>query len=206
MNKFAIAGVGMGTATAVGGGILVSQSSLFKNSITPKITIQDRLKKVGYSIDFDNSKWNKIHEEYGKKTDIEAKFKFSAETIDVETLKAKCSNYLQSEDDDSKYEIAKRWCVEPKKISEFLTGLKLDAVNTTDESAKANWEKLEEAYRGGQKEKIPNFTLPESKSTDTWKKLQEQCKKLLDLSPWDNDYESSMKSTKLWCVSNAIPQ
>ncbi|AEW45558.2 hypothetical protein MHC_03490 [Mycoplasma haemocanis str. Illinois] len=197
MNKLMLAGVG--TVTAVGGGILI-----FQNIPNPKTTIKDRLKKVGYSIDFDESKWSTIHGEYSK-TSTNAKFKFSTETIDVGTLKTKCSNYLQSEDDDSKYEIAKRWCVEPKKISEFLAELKLTAINTTNDSEKASWEKLEEEYRKGQKEKIPNFTLKEPKSADTWKELKEQCKKLLDLSPWDNDYESSMKSTQLWCVSNVVP-
>ncbi|AEG73195.1 hypothetical protein HF1_08590 [Mycoplasma haemofelis str. Langford 1] len=200
-KSLALAG---GTATAVGGGVLASKSSLFQSTPVPKATIKDRLKKAGYSVDFDNSKWNKIHDEY-KKTSTNTKIKFSSETIDVEALKAKCFNYLQGEAEDAKYEIAKRWCVEPKKISEFLTGLQLTAINTADESAKTSWEKLETEYRKDQKEKIPNFTLQEAKDADTWKTLKEQCKKLLDLSPWDNDYESSMKSTQLWCVTSVVP-
>ncbi|AEG73185.1 hypothetical protein HF1_08480 [Mycoplasma haemofelis str. Langford 1] len=205
MNPYkALAGVG-GIGTAVGGGVLLSKSSIFEDKPTiPKTTIRDRLQRSGYSLNISEENWNTILQEHNK-SDRAANIKFSTENLNVSTLKARCSEYLDGEDDNSRYDIAKRWCVEPRKISDFLSSSGLTSLVTNDESAKDKWVKLEEEYRKNQKEKIVGLELQAQKDDNSWKALKDKCGTFLNLKPWENDYEVAMKDTKLWCVDNVVP-
>ncbi|AEW45505.1 hypothetical protein MHC_03225 [Mycoplasma haemocanis str. Illinois] len=204
MSFYKVAVLSGGVAATVSGGVLVSKSSLFKNSPTPQ-TVKDRLQNSGYSLDLDVSKWNTIHEEY-KKANSTTDIKFPSNIKDVETLKRECSNYLKSGDDNSKYEIAKRWCVEPKKISDFLTASGLHPLKTEGEDDKSKWEKLEGEYGKNTASKIHNWTFSKEKDANTWKELQTKCKTLLELNPWSGDYEMAMKVTKIWCSEEGVPK
>ncbi|AEW45548.1 hypothetical protein MHC_03440 [Mycoplasma haemocanis str. Illinois] len=200
MNPYKVlAGIG-GFGATVGGGVLLARSSIFKD----KTTIRDRLQRSGYSLNVSEENWNTILQEHNK-SEHAANTKFSSESIDVSTLKEKCSRYLGEEDDNFKYDIAKKWCTEPRKVSDFLSASGLTSLATGDESAKDKWVKLEEEYRKSQKEKLVDLNLKTPKDDNSWKELRDKCGKLLNLKPWENHYETAMKSTQLWCINNAVP-
>ncbi|AEW45589.1 hypothetical protein MHC_03645 [Mycoplasma haemocanis str. Illinois] len=193
-----------GTTAAAGGGVFLTRSlSSNRRPDTPKVTIRSRLQEVGYSLDVNDSEWNAIFQEHNKGT-YAANTKFSA--TDVQSLKTKCLEYLNEEDSDSKYELSKKWCVKPTKISEFLKALGLTSLKTEDGDSntdKVKWEKLVGEYGKNGKEKIPGFELKNPSGNDTWKELKDKCKEMLEFQPWNSGYEMAMKSTKVWCSSNS---
>ncbi|CBY92803.1 hypothetical protein HF1_07950 [Mycoplasma haemofelis str. Langford 1] len=205
MSLYKVAALSGGTAAAVGGGVLVSKSLLFQSSPTPKVTIKDRLQKAGYSLDLDSSKWNTIHEEYKKPNSV-SNIKFSSEIKDAQGLEKECAAYLKSEDDNSKYEISKRWCVDPRKVSDFLTASGFKSLKTEGEDDKSKWEKLEGEYAKDTSKKINGWKFSKAKDENTWKELQTKCKALLDLNPWSGDYEMAMRETKSWCTEEGVPK
>ncbi|AEG73231.1 hypothetical protein MHF_0976 [Mycoplasma haemofelis Ohio2] len=194
-----------GTAAAAGGGALLAHNLSSKDEpTTSKVTIRSRLQEAGYSLDVDDDGWNAIFQEHNKSTHA-ANTKFSA--TDSQSLKTKCFEYLDAEDDNSKYSLAKKWCVKPTKISEFLSSLGLTSLKTADpddnNEDKTKWEKLVGEYGKNAKEKILGFELKNPASNDPWKELKDKCKAMLEFQPWNDDYEMAMKSTRVWCVSNS---
>ncbi|AEG73123.1 hypothetical protein MHF_0859 [Mycoplasma haemofelis Ohio2] len=197
-----------GTIAAAGGGILLAGNKLFKGDETPKATIRDRLQRSGYSLVLDDAKWSTVLNKYNELKNKDS-IKFSTSNLDLNSLKEKCESYLSEDENNSKYEIVKRWCVEPRKISAFLTSLNLNLLKIDGDDAsntdKSKWQKLETEYLGNTKGKIKGFSFTGEKGDETWKQLKEKCKSLSNLEPWDDDYEESMQSTKLWCVTEAVP-
>ncbi|AEW45428.1 hypothetical protein MHC_02830 [Mycoplasma haemocanis str. Illinois] len=199
----------IGLASCTGLGILISNSPFFpkeKKISTPKV--RDLLRDKGYSVmKSESSGWNTLLSAYkeGKNSDI-VKFG-SSSNISEEDLKRECASALE-DILTSSYEKAKRWCVEPKKVSDKLkdvglTPLKTEGVSGQDDSE--NWKKLEKEYVKEGSEKIEGSNISQTTNDTSWQGLRDACKKLFESNPWDDSYDSSLKLSKKWCVSQAVP-
>ncbi|AEG73073.1 hypothetical protein MHF_0809 [Mycoplasma haemofelis Ohio2] len=199
----------IGLASCAGLGVLISNSpfaSKDKKASTPKV--RDLLREKGYSVmEQGSSGWNTILTAY-KDTKNNSIVKFgSSANISEEELKRECASALEDILTTS-YEKAKRWCVEPKKVSDKLKELKLTPLKTegTDgQNDSDKWQKLEKEYVKEGSEKITGLTIANPSTDNSWHGLRDECKKLFESNPWDNSYDSSLKLSQKWCVSQVVP-
>ncbi|CBY92874.1 hypothetical protein HF1_08660 [Mycoplasma haemofelis str. Langford 1] len=202
MSKAAAASLaGLGGAAGIGGGIYLLNS----NSKTPtykKGTVGHKLQSEKFTIlnaEGDADHWKLLKEEYNKAKSTTSKV-FESHTSDIEEgkLKELCKSALEKDEGDASYSKAKRWCVVPVSVSEYLKNWNIVALPTnTDNSDKQDkWTALANSYESSNN-KISNVaTLSDQK----WQTLRAECKKLEVKKNYDDDFDSAFGSSKIWCV------
>ncbi|AEW45572.1 hypothetical protein MHC_03560 [Mycoplasma haemocanis str. Illinois] len=204
MSKIAIASLaGLGAAGASGFGIY---NFYFKSSKNRIISIRDRLVSEGFKLltSSDKSHWTELKGAYNnKKSDNDKVFKKSREDIDEETLKTLCAEVLEKEENDLSYSKAKKWCVVPVSVTEHLSNLKLNLLSTTGDGNKSEWEKVVTEY---EKDVNPGKRISDlsTLSDQKWEKIRDKCKDLSSKKSYEDDFDTSLESSKRWCVANFI--
>ncbi|CBY92978.1 hypothetical protein HF1_09700 [Mycoplasma haemofelis str. Langford 1] len=186
----------LGTAGAVGGGIYLASPNP-----KPVTTIRDKYTPLQAG---DSTNWDKVLAKYNEVKNTPTKrFTTSTETISLENLKRDCESSLDKETSDDLYSKVKLWCTTPRSIRERLGDLNITLLKTDgeddDTGDKSKWAKLEGKYRDGGNSDIKNFKVDASSTTDTWKKLRDECKKHLDKDRWDDEYEYYLGKVSEWC-------
>ncbi|AEG73253.1 hypothetical protein MHF_0998 [Mycoplasma haemofelis Ohio2] len=187
------------SAAGIGGGIYLAH----KNSERPapeKKTIRDRLQKAKFKIPTnDDNHWASIKAAYNNvKSHSDKVFSTSTSEVGEEDLKRLCEEALEKDEGDTSYDKAKRWCVVTTTISSYLKELGINALPTDDsKNEKQNeWTKLAGEYSASNN-KISGV---DSLNGDAWKNLRSECKKLGDKKNYDDDFDTSFESSKIWCV------
>ncbi|AEG73178.1 hypothetical protein HF1_08410 [Mycoplasma haemofelis str. Langford 1] len=214
-------GLAGGTATAVGGGVLVSKSSLFQDAPTPVTTKQKETFKQKYKFALfseEDSLWDTRFSTFsnGKQPThpklTEAKSKSSSQADDAKALhKQGCKAIYDSEIEDSPYlEDFKNYC--SKTIKDGITGTWIEQNNTQGDKWNPKLTSLKDhadAKDGVLDDKLKalkaKLTAAPSSSpnwdNDKRKELTDWCDAAKS-SIFMGDEDSQVKHSKLYCVEN----
>ncbi|AEG73153.1 hypothetical protein MHF_0895 [Mycoplasma haemofelis Ohio2] len=199
MSKVALSSLaGLGGAAGLGGGIyLLNKDS--KIEVIKKGTVKSRLQSEKFTpLNPNDSHWNKLKEEYNKvKGEASKVFETSDSGIDENKLKELCGVALEKDENDASYSKAKRWCVVPVNVSAHLKNWNLTALPTEDGASKqTEWTNLSNTYSSSNQKIAGVETLNPSE----WQTLRNECKKLGAKNNYDDDFDSSFASSKIWCI------
>ncbi|AEW45523.1 hypothetical protein MHC_03315 [Mycoplasma haemocanis str. Illinois] len=196
---------GLGTASAIGGGIYFAN----RNTSTPTIkeTLKSRLVKEKYTLlSVDNSShkdhWNKSLEKYKASHNNQTSYT-------EENLKDMCNGLLGKEDiKEEDYKIARKYCVVPRKISERLEDLGIAALKTTgtENGVDEKWKKLAGEYKktGSGNQQLNG--LDNSTVKDTGEELKKKCGEVFNKEHWEENYDSLLDNTKRWYTEVGFKQ
>ncbi|AEW45599.1 hypothetical protein MHC_03695 [Mycoplasma haemocanis str. Illinois] len=200
MSKFLIPTIaGLGVA-GVGGGIYLAHKN-FENPVSEKKTVRTKLQKAKFKIPSkeDNQHWTSIKTAYNNvRTHADKVFSTSSSEVGEEDLKRLCEEALEKDENDTSYDKAKRWCVVTTTISSYLKEWGMNALPTSDSNneKQSEWTKLSGEYASSNS-KIAGV---DSLSSEAWKNLRSECKKLGDKKNYDDDFDTSFESSKIWCI------
>ncbi|AEW45526.1 hypothetical protein MHC_03330 [Mycoplasma haemocanis str. Illinois] len=191
-----LAGIG-----SVGGGLGAYKlySSFSKEKVIPNQTIFDKLKgekfsPLGTGAD-DEQHWTKIKGEYEKaKNDLSKVF-----SSNVDELKDKCKEALAKPESDSDYQKAKRWCVTPVTIKDYLTQFNVKALDITGNTNESEWTSKVGEYEKSENEsaRISDLkTLTESKK---WEQLRNKCGTIVGKHSYEESFSELLDQSKPWC-------
>ncbi|AEW45596.1 hypothetical protein MHC_03680 [Mycoplasma haemocanis str. Illinois] len=203
MSKVTVATIAGLGSVGIGGGIyLASGKSNFK---TVKETIQSRLLKDKYTpLNSDESNhssyWATSLEKYNA-----ARSGQTAYTQDQ--LKGMCKDIFNKEENSDDYNVARKYCVIPQKISERLSALSFKAIDTTgsDSGTTEKWKKLSKEYKSTdsadkQLDNLASSGVNEQDGTA----LKGKCKDVLAKEHWDQNYDSLLERSKIWCTEEGL--
>ncbi|AEW45518.1 hypothetical protein MHC_03290 [Mycoplasma haemocanis str. Illinois] len=191
---------GLGGAVGIGGGIYLLNKNSESLNTEKRKTVKSKLQSEKFTpLNSGDSHWNKLKEEYNKvKGEASKVFKTSDSPIDENQLKELCRVALEKDEDDESYSKAKRWCVVPVDISTHLKNWNLTALPTGDSGTNGQneWTTLSSTYNSSSHKIAGVQTL----NSPEWQTLKNECKKLGDKKNYEDDFDASFSSSKIWCV------
>ncbi|AEW45521.1 hypothetical protein MHC_03305 [Mycoplasma haemocanis str. Illinois] len=199
MSKLFFSIAGLGGVTGLGGGAYLLH--LNSRSVTEKKTIKDRLQKAGFQIlnDSESQHWKTLKDAYNAAKGEESKvFAKSNSDIDEGKLRELCNSVLEKGEEDASYSKAKRWCVVPTTVSDYLGKLGRRALSTatSGEVDKTQWEDLASKYENSQ-DKIAS--LSSLGSDKKWESLRKECGTLGAKKNYEDNFDSNLASSQTWC-------
>ncbi|AEG73163.1 hypothetical protein HF1_08260 [Mycoplasma haemofelis str. Langford 1] len=193
-----LAGVG-----SVGGGFGAYKlyDALSTEKPTPQRTIADKLIEEKFSIlsEGDEQHWTKIKEEYEKVKSNSSKV-FSS---NKDELKNKCKEALAKPESDSDYQKAKRWCVTPVTIKDYLTKSGLKAIETTGNTNESDWTKKVGEYEKQENESKRVSDLKTLTEPKKWEQLRDKCGTIVVKQNYEESFLELLDKSKLWCFVSA---
>ncbi|CBY92827.1 hypothetical protein HF1_08190 [Mycoplasma haemofelis str. Langford 1] len=199
--------VGLGGAAGLGGGAYLlhknsQPSPIEKPSIPEKKTIQDKLQKEGFQIlnSSEGQHWGTLKDAYNSAKSEESKvFAVINSNIDENKLKDLCKSALEKDEEDASYSKAKRWCVVPVTVSDYLSKLGRRALSTASsgETDKDQWEKLAAKYESAP-DKIASVTSLGA-DNNKWSTLRQKCGELGAKKNYEDNFDTNLASSKVWC-------
>ncbi|AEW45207.1 hypothetical protein MHC_01705 [Mycoplasma haemocanis str. Illinois] len=205
MNKFIpVLGV-LGVGGVAGLGTALS------HSMSDKETIKDKLLRDGFkTLNGEASEWNAILSSYKDDKNI---WKFKKEHTGMEgeiqnesELKRACSSVLKLDSSLSEeaYQSATKWCVVPKKVEEFVSGLL--GVVESDESDESQWKHNVDSYKETKKTPDNKYAWEDvefggSNDKEDTKKLKKGCKTRREKLTYDVGFDNAIREVKERCLA-----
>ncbi|AEG73238.1 hypothetical protein MHF_0983 [Mycoplasma haemofelis Ohio2] len=200
MSKATVATMaGIGSA-GLGGGIYLASGN--NNPEVVEETIKSKLLKDKYvPLEANSPHWAKSLEKYNSSRSGQTAYT-------QEQLKELCEGLFKKEEIGSDdYNVAKKYCVIPQKISERLKALSFKTIDTTgsDSSTTEKWKKLSKAYKsqGSGNKQLDNLANSGVDDQDG-SALKNKCKDVFDKEHWDQHYDTLLERSKLWCTEEGL--
>ncbi|CBY92406.1 hypothetical protein HF1_03980 [Mycoplasma haemofelis str. Langford 1] len=191
----------------LGVGGVMGLGTALSHSMSDKETIQDKLSREGFKLLKDGaSEWSAILSSYKNDKNV-WKFKkehtgVDGEIQDESNLKKVCSAVLKLESSlEEAYKSTTKWCVSPRKVEEFVTGLL--GVVETDESDESKWKHNVDAYKGTKKDTKyawDDVVFNGSNDKEDTKKLKKGCKARREKLTYDVGFDDALKGVKERCL------
>nr|WP_014272654.1 hypothetical protein [Mycoplasma haemocanis] len=197
--------VGAGIAGVAGStGVGVLGAYYFGVFSTNKNDIRSKLIESNWVILEDS---NKEHESHWSTALKKYKEKHSDKNQLTESqLKGICKDLLNSEDDKN-YEEARKYCVVPRTISERLSDLKFQLLNTTagtsNNADQQKWTSVVNKYKteGIETKELDGLKTSSLNNDGTnWSTLKDKCKTVSEKDHWSEKYDLLVEGSKTWCT------
>ncbi|AEW45204.1 hypothetical protein MHC_01690 [Mycoplasma haemocanis str. Illinois] len=206
MNKFIpVLGVlGIGGVAGLG--------TALSHSMSDKETIKDKLLRDGFkTLKGEASEWSAILSSYKGTNNI---WKFKKEHTGMEgeiqnesELKRACSSVLKLDSSLSgeAYKSATKWCVVPKKVEEFVSGLL--GVVESDESDVSQWKHNVDTYKGTKKASENKYEWDDvvfggsNNDKEDTKQLKKGCKTRREKLTYDVGFDNAIREVKERCLA-----
>ncbi|AEW45571.1 hypothetical protein MHC_03555 [Mycoplasma haemocanis str. Illinois] len=199
VSKIAIASVaGIGTVGMIGFGVYYFFSRAEDKSLKAKL-VSDKHTPL--------ESRNKDHEAHWKSSLEKYKIKHTdKQQWNESQLKSLCNGLFKKEDiETDNYNEAKKYCVVPRNISERLRDLGFKELDTRHSKDIPEWTKLSEEYmKGGTNFKKLKDLETTQVTSDNGATLRTKCGEILKKEHWDDDYETLLDSSKVWCTEHGF--
>ncbi|AEG73657.1 hypothetical protein MHF_1423 [Mycoplasma haemofelis Ohio2] len=198
---------GLGAAGAVGGGIALHKSGAFET----KVTLKEVIEKDKWTLltSSNTEQINKILTAYKKNEDPKPTLLFEGFSGNEENasqrLLEECQKSSSKPFDDSNKDTLlkqiKKWCVIPKTVEQRLKDSNLKAIDTTaptnPTTEKQEWVTQGSKHKEGAS-KISGVATTGNEQ-ELAKALREGCKGKNAVNSYDEDFETALNLSTLWC-------